>query len=333
MSLATLLLAASIVAADDPPKWDPARTTSPETVAELRAMELLIQDINAKAQPTVVGITPASGMTSGVIVREDGLVLTTAHAGIKPGMSVTFVLPDGTQVKGRGLGLNPKTDCGMARITDPPPKTAKWPGAADGKWPVAALGKAADLKKGQWLVALGHPGGPKPDRPPTIRVGRFLVPTRSDGTLRTSCILTGGDTGGPLLDLTGKVVAIHSKIGLFLEYNMHVPTEEFQAEWDQLLRGEVIGKTAHADLGFELAADKPVVTAVTAAGPADKAGVRRGDVVTHFDGEPITSPSDVALILHGKDPGQRVDLEVRRGAATQRLTITLGKKSPPTEKK
>ncbi len=323
MPALVLLLTVPMMA--DPPQWDPARTTSPETVAELRAQEALIQAVHAKALPSVVGILVGPGAGSGVIVREDGLVLTAAHVVGKPGVSVRFVLPDGTVVRGRSLGLNPKSDTALARITDPPPK--------GDKWPAAPLGKGADLKKGQWVIALGHSGGPKPDRPPVLRVGRFETLSKSDKSLRTTCILIGGDNGGPLLDLTGKVVGVHSRIGLFLAYNMHVPVEEYEAEWEQLLRGEVIGKTDHADLGLEFAADKLVVAAVTANGPADKAGVRPGDVVTRFDSEPVATPREVTLLLSGKDPGQRVEVEVRRGEEMMKAAITLGKKPTPETKK
>src|SRR5262249_42657157 len=153
--------------------WDPERTTSPETADELRALESLIRDVTAKTQPSVVGLLVGPGAGSGVIVRADGLVLTSAFVVPRPGRSVRFILADGTQVRGRSLGTDARTDCGMARITDPPPKSAAWPGAAEGKWPAAPLGKGEDLKKGQWVIALGHTGGPKQDCPPPLRVGRF----------------------------------------------------------------------------------------------------------------------------------------------------------------
>src|SRR5436309_3002247 len=80
------------------------------------------------------------------------------------------------------------TDAGMVKITDKGPN--------DGKWPALPLGKSGDLKKGQWVVSLGHPGGPKEGRPPVARLGR--VENVNKDIVRSNCTLVGGDSGGPL---------------------------------------------------------------------------------------------------------------------------------------
>src|SRR5205085_1339043 len=89
------------------------------------------------------------------------------------------LLADGSRVKGKVLGKNQRNDTGMVQIVDKVPEKAKWPGASEGKWPAISLGKSADLKKGQWVVSLGHPGGPKTDRRAPVRLGQLVNVSKS----------------------------------------------------------------------------------------------------------------------------------------------------------
>ena len=308
--------------------WDPVRTTSPETVDELRALESRVKETIAKVSPSTVGLLVGGGAGSGAIVSEDGLVLTAAHVIGRPGRTISVVLPNGKRVAGKALGVNTKIDSGMVQITDKPPADATWPGAKEGKWPVVELGKAGDLSRGQWVVSLGHPGGPKLERPPPVRVGRFEKYTKSDSVLRTDCTLVGGDSGGPLFDLNGRLVGIHSRIGVFLEFNMHIPTEAFQDEWDKLARGDVIGVPSKAEIGIVLdeKADAPTVKEVVEGGPAEKAGFMPGDVIVKFAGEKVHLADDLAELMSDREPGQAVAVEVQRGDAIVSLKVTLGRK-------
>jgi serine protease Do len=317
--------------------WDPGRTTSPETVDELRALQAKVKEVTSRGTPSTVALLVGPGAGSGVIVRPDGLVLTAGHVVGKPGRTIRFVLPDGKFVTGKTLGSDPKLDTGMARITDRPPSGATWPGAKEGKWPAVEIARGTELTKGQWVVALGHPGGPRKERPPVVRVGRFEVYLKNDHSLRSDCTLVGGDSGGPLFDLNGRLVGIHSRIGMFLESNMQVPTDLYQNEWDRLVKGEVIGKSSRAELGcaFDPEAKKPTVKRVDADGPADKAGFKPGDVITRFDGESVDAAADVALLLGGLNPGQNTTAVVKRESERLTLKITLGplpKKDPPKDK-
>lgn len=346
LAVATLLLAGlapTLRAEPTKPTWDAARTTSPETVEELRALQERVKKVVDRVTPSTVGLLVGMGAGSGVIVSEDGLVLTAAHViGSKPGTDVRVVLSDGTLVKGKTLGVHPKIDSGMVRITDKPPKSATWPGASDGKWPAAEIGtlprfepdpndkdKTRLANAGQWVVALGHPGGPKRERRPPVRVGRFTQYNKPDSTLRTDCTLVGGDSGGPLFDLTGKVVGIHSRIGIFLEYNMHVPTEAYREEWDKLAGGKVIGKPTTVELGLTLddEAETATVKTVKEEGPAAAAGVMPGDVITKFHGERVHTADDLMQMLPGFAPGDAVGLEVQRGDEVVTLKITLARRA------
>jgi serine protease Do len=338
MVLVLFLAAAPNRAADPTPdtKWETARATQPEDVAELKALQERVKTVVDKCSPSTVGILIGFGAGSGVIVSEDGLVLTAAHvitgedAGGKApayeaGKECRIVLPDGTRVKAKTLGVNSDADSGMVQITDKGPN--------DGKWPAAPIAKSADLKKGQWVVSLGHPGGPKEGRPPVARLGRIENVTKD--IVRSNCTLVGGDSGGPLFDLDGKVIGIHSRIGLSLAQNIHVPTELFKNQWDKLVAGEVFGKVGKKQapgpfLGVVFPEDEDedawVTEDVDPETPAGKAGLKAGDTITKFDGTPVKSVKRFRELMKDKKPADTVKLTVRRGTTMHTLSVTLGKR-------
>jgi serine protease Do len=305
--------------------WDIARTTAPDTLDELKAMQSLLKTTVDKVMPSTVGLLLGQGAGSGVIVSEDGLVLTAAHVIIKPNQDVRIVLWDGSMVSGKTLGMNARYDSGMVKITSKPPKDAKWPGAAEGKWPVVEIGKSAELKKGQYVIALGHPGGPKRDRKPPVRLGQYLSTSQLGRSIRTDCTLVGGDSGGPLFDMSGKLVGIHSRIGLDLETNIHVPTEEFRDNWDKMVKSERVGQEPQVTFGviFNEAEDTPEVLKVLPESPAENAGLTVGDRVTKFNGRKIERANDVYDLLYDLKPGTTVKVEFRRGEERIEAETTL----------
>jgi serine protease Do len=320
------------------PKWDTARTTQPEDVAELKALQDRVNKVVQERTPCTVGILIGPAAGSGVIVSEDGLVLTAAHvlAGepnkfgeyetYKVGEKCKIVLPDGKRVNAKTLGVNTDMDSGMLQITDKGPD--------DGKWPFAPLAKSGELKKGQWVVALGHPGGPKHDRPPVARLGRIGNVTKD--IVRSNCTLVGGDSGGPLFDLDGNVVGIHSRIGFTLGFNIHIPTEQFKKQWDKLAAGELFGKVAKkavissVSLGVVFPDDEEEDAWITndpePETPAGKAGLKAGDTITKFNGEMVKSVKKFRELMATKKPGDVVRLTVRRGTEVTTIPVTLGKK-------
>lgn len=334
---ALVLLNPSTSRAEDPKptvKWETTRTTEPEDLEELKALQDRVQKLVEKCTPCTVGILiEVGGMTgagSGVIVSEDGLVLTAAHVitgevpgSYESGKVCRIVLPDGKRVKAKTLGVNSKIDSGMVQITDKAP-------TKDGKWPFLPIGKSTELKKDQWLVSLGHPGGPKTGRPPAARLGRVESSTKE--LIRSNCTLVGGDSGGPLFDLDGNVVGIHSRIMLTLSQNIHVPTEQFKNEWNQLVKGEVIGKKkekAIPAVGVTFDdddKDDAWIKDIVEGGAADKAGLKIGDTITKIDGQPIKSIERYREIIQTKKPGDVVRLTIRRGTEILNLEVTLGKK-------
>ena len=142
-------------------------------LAELRARQEKIQAVVAKALPATVAIQAGMGMGSGVIVSEDGLVLTASHVSGDPDQELTIMLADGRIVKGKTLGANRSVDAGMAQITD------------KGPWPFVPVGQSGDLDLGDWCVCTGHPGGVQPGRAAPVRVGRIV--SNSKSTMMSDC--------------------------------------------------------------------------------------------------------------------------------------------------
>lgn len=182
----------------------------------------------------------ASG--SGTIVSKDGLILTAAH--VVSGAEDVFVnTVDGRSVPAKVLGCNFSRDVAMVKIEAEE-------GAAAVEWPFVELGNSKEWKAAQTYIALGHAGGYDIKRPPPIRIG-WSYNNSGDDFIVTDCAVIGGDSGGPLLDLEGKLVGIHSFIGAGLSENNHAPIHAVQEDWDRLLNGEQWGKFPNIGLGLD----------------------------------------------------------------------------------
>jgi serine protease Do len=197
-----------------------------ESLAELKILEKQVRTVVEKVLPCTVAIQVGSAMGSGIIVTEDGYVLTAGHVSGKPDRDATVFLPDGKRIKAKTLGADFGADSGLVKITE------------EGSWPHIDMGKSADLKRGNWCVAVGHPGGFRSGRSPVVRLGRIL---RTGKFLQTDCTLVSGDSGGPLFDLEGKVIGIHSNIGMYITMNQCVPVDTFRDSWERLIAGESWG--------------------------------------------------------------------------------------------
>ncbi|MEM9415391.1 MAG: trypsin-like peptidase domain-containing protein [Planctomycetota bacterium] len=216
-ALVGLLMSTGLTAALD-------ASPAPEALVELN------EQTTALAEPcraATVGIMmPGGGMGSGVIISEDGLVLTAAHVLPEVGGAITIVLHDGRQVAARALGANRAVDSGMARITE------------EGVYPFAPVAEAGGLWEGDWCIAFGHAAGIQTDRPAPMRLGRIVhVSSRAamTGAITTDCTVVSGDSGGPLYNMQGEVIGIHSNIEMNVLVNRHVPIDVYHAQWDELL--------------------------------------------------------------------------------------------------
>jgi serine protease Do len=286
----------------------------PESIHDLRAIQERVKKVTAKVLPAVVGIRIGHAAGSGVIVSKDGYVLTAGHISGQPNRDADVLLPDGRRLHGVTLGSNKDLDSGMIRITD------------KGDWPFVEMGDAARLHEGAWCLALGHPEGFRPGRTPVLRLGRVL--TYTDKILRTDCALVGGDSGGPLFDLDGKVIGIHSRIGEQLTVNIHVPIDTYRTTWERLVKGEVWGGRKRGPyIGVHLNEDEGEcrIVKVDKDSPAEKAGLKPDDVVIRFGKDRVEDLEDLLMLLKEHKPGDEVPIHVRRGKKILELKIVIGR--------
>jgi len=320
------VLAAGVAAADPVTKSVPeppraaAKNDRPASVEELKDIQAQVRAVTDKVIPVTVCLQVGSASGSGVIVSEDGLILTAGHviAG-KPGRPLTVVMPDGKRHKGKVLGFDPKIDSGMAVLTDKP---------EGGKWPYAEIAPSKDLKIGQWVIATGHPGGFKTGRPPVVRVGRIGTPTftQPDGVsfVQTDCTLVGGDSGGPLFDMRGRLIGIHSRIGEPINQNLDVPTDRYREAWDQLSKENVLNVSPYLGVTMAEDATECKLGRVTPGGPAAQAGLKTGDVVVRFAGREVGSYDEMVKLLKEQKPYTEVAVEVKRGDDVKEFKVAVG---------
>jgi serine protease Do len=278
------------------------------TLQDLRQLQQTVNGLVNQLRPAVVGIRMGGGQGSGVLVSEDGFVLTAAHVVGRRGQRAEIVMPDGSTHAAIVLGTDAASDSGMLRMVE------------KGPWPYAEIGESESLKRGQWLLALGHPGGFDPDRSSVVRVGRLLMdPSRT--TLQTDCTLVGGDSGGPLFDLDGRVVGIHSRISRRIQQNYHVSVDIYTSDWDNM------SAEPTPTLGFKLKAAEDtselVIDRVVDDGPASKAGLKEGDRILRVDGNEVKTRDELRAATEKLKLDQSVKIVVMRDNAEVEVELLV----------
>lgn len=292
----------------------------PKTVDDLRRLQTQVQAVVKFAEPAVVAVQVGDSVGSGVIVSEDGLVLTAGHVAMEPNRPVRFMFPDGKRARGVTLGLNKTIDSGMMKITD------------EGPWPFVSAAKAGSLNTGDWVIGLGQPNGYFRDRSPPVRLGRVLY--QDDDVINTDVTLVGGDSGGPLFNLKGEVVGIHSRIGRRITSNFHVPISTYELTWERLFAAEMWGGGIEGEeptpvrpvLGVSCSeARSPCqVTQVFDNFPASRAGVKVGDVIRKVGDKQVETFAELVTALSKQKPRARITLTVERDGKTRELSLRLG---------
>jgi len=300
----------------------------PKSLADLKALQTQQSKVAAKIHQVTVNLQHGSTQGSGVLINEDGYILTAAHVAGKPKQKMWVVLHDGRRVEAVSMGVNRDTDAGLVRILKNRDQNNQ-------PWPHATLPAVGErVKTGQWCIAGGHPGGWMSDRPAVIRVGRILRVT--DSTIVSDCSLIGGDSGGPLFDLQGKLIGIHSRIGIDVDDNMHVPMTVYMESWDRLANSEAWGVLPGFRPIIGVTADRQsdtkrecVIGTVAPRGPAAKAGIIPGDRIVRFNNAEITSFDRLKEEVDAMVPGERVSIEVLRDGQKVNLKLIIGVSDEP----
>lgn len=296
---------------------------APENRKDLETIQTAVGDALPKARAATVCIEISEGSGTGVIVSADGLLLTAAHVATGVKKKVTVILEDGTRLKAETLGLLADKDAAMIRITEP------------GIYPFVEIDRAETIKLGDWVFSLGHSGGFDKERGSVVRLGRLV--RIGNATFQSDCMLIGGDSGGPLFDLTGKLVGIHSRVGQQMQVNMHVPMTEFITNWEGMLKAEFIGEGPYAEkppkgngfLGLATEARTEGGLRVTKVGdksPAQEAGIKEGDVLLKMNGVALEKRGQMQELLREMSAGEELSLETERGGKAKTFTLNLGER-------
>lgn len=293
---------------------------APENRHDLEVIEKAVKKVLEKTRRATICIDLGEGAGSGVIISKEGLILTAAHVTGATGKELTVILPDGERVEAESLGLVADTDCAMARIKKP------------GDYPFVEVDKTKSLKLGDWVYSLGHSGGFDEARGAVVRIGRIVGVKNS--TLQSDCTLIGGDSGGPLFDLDGRLVGIHSRVGRRLPENMHVPMREFLRHWDGMRAGEFIGdgpfakRPAKGDgflgVGTEDTDDGLRVKKVGRESPAEEAEIQVGDLLLELNGGKLEDKAGFQELLAEMAPGDKVKLLIKRKGKEIEIELSLG---------
>lgn len=196
----------------------------------IKNLESGIQKVIQRAYKASVYITPydsirkkaTGGSFSGVVVDTDGHILSAAHA-VKPNSLYEITFPDGAKFRAIGLGRIPSNDAAVMKIEE------------KGTWPYAEMGWSSSLKKDMPCISIAYPGT-LAAKTPTIRLGYVAETETSEGFIRTTCLMEPGDSGGPVFDMKGRVIGMHSKINLSLEDNFEIPVDLYRKYWSSLIR-------------------------------------------------------------------------------------------------
>jgi S1-C subfamily serine protease len=317
------------------------------------------QAIYRRDSPGVVTIISSfgseGGLGSGFVISDSGEIATNAHvvttgegASIRKASQVFVRFGDHNQVDARIVGFDPFADVALVKV-DPGGLTLR----------PLTLGTTRDVAVGAPVAAIGSPFGEER----SLSVGVISATDRSiesltgfstSGALQTDAAINSGNSGGPLLDGSGKVLGINSQIrsssGSGSGVGFAVPVDVVRRSVAQLREA---GRVEYPYLGISTSAVYPQlarqfhlgtdagawIQSVVPDGPGDRAGLRAGtrretfqeqpwrvggDIVTKIDGAPVRADADLARSLEDKRPGDRVALTIVRGDDTRQVSVTLG---------
>jgi len=366
-ALAAALLATTALTglALERPSWAQPGPVNPPTAAQPHAVLPDFSDLVAQVKPAVVSITttinaeqseaphmpiplpfPFNQMVphgpqgvheargSGFIIRQDGLIVTNNHV-VKDGSSVSVTLDDGTELKAKVLGSDPRSDIAILKID------------AGRPLPFIQLGNSRDVRPGEWVVAMGNPfglGG-------TVTAGIVSAVSRDIGAgpydqfIQVDAPINQGNSGGPLFTQDGKVIgmntAIFSPTGGSVGIGFAIPSDMIRTVSNQLAatghvtRGYVGVGTQVVSGAMAKALHLPetagaLLASVESGSPAAKAGLEPGDVIEAVNGQKIASPRDLALTVASVAPGEEAKFRILRDGQDRDIEVTIG--DQPAEK-
>ncbi len=301
-----------------------------------------VEQVAKRVLPSVVQINvkgdEESGSGTGIIISSDGQILTNNHVTAVAGDDgiITVAFSDGSIAKAKVVGADPKTDLAVIK--------------AEGKSGLtpATLGSSADLEVGQEVVAIGSPFGLESTVTQGIISALNRPVTSSDGSnepgasntfpaIQTDAAINPGNSGGPLVDIDGNVIGINSAIkassggeGGSIGLGFAIPIDLAKSVSKHLVKGE---KVEHAQIGVTVKAavsndgitgTGAEIAEVTSGGAGDKAGLKKGDIITAVNGDLVASNDALVASVRGFEPGEKITLTYLRDGKQDQTEVTLG---------
>ncbi len=274
------------------------------------------------------------GVGSGFILSADGYVMTNAHV-IDGAEEVIVTLTDKREFKAKPIGADRRSDVALLKIE------------AAGL-PTVRLGDVSRLKVGEWVIAIGSPFGLEN----TVTAGIVSAKSRDTGEflplIQTDVAINPGNSGGPLINMRGEVVGINSQIysrsGGYQGISFAIPIDEASRVSEQLrtsgrvVRGRIavsidqVSKEVAESIGLGKAMGA-LVRSVESGGPAEKAGIEAGDIITKFDGKTIEKSGDLPRIVGSVKPGTKVSVQVFRRGNYRDFSVTVAEVEPERARK
>jgi serine protease Do len=268
---------------------------------------------------------PIRGLGSGLIVRPDGVILTSAHV-VEDASTVTVKLTDKREFEAKVIGVDRPSDIAVIKIN------AK-------SLPSVKFGNAADVKVGEWVAAVGSPFGFENSVTAGIVSAKSrALPDALYPFIQTDVPVNPGNSGGPLFNMKGEVIGINSQIytrtGGFQALSFAIPIDIAAKVEEELLHH---GKVTRGWLGVTIQevdqaladsfglkhAGGALVSSVGKGSPAEKAGLQPGDVIVKLNGREIAS-SDLPAQVADLKPGTAAKLTLMRNGSTQEITVSVG---------
>ncbi|PYE88407.1 DegQ family serine endoprotease [Phyllobacterium leguminum] len=265
---------------------------------------------------------------SGFFISDDGYIITNNHV-VADGNAYSVVLQDGTELDAKLVGTDPRTDLAVLKVNDP-----------KRKFTYVALGDDKSVRVGDWVVAVGNPFGLGGTVTAGIvsALGRDIDAGPYDDFIQIDASVNRGNSGGPTFNLNGQVIGINTAIfspsGGSVGIAFAIPASTAKTVVDQII------KTGHVQRGWIGVSIQPVtkdiadsiglaepkgalVAAPQDGGPAAKAGIVAGDVVTAINGEPVGDSRELARKIAAIAPGSKAELTVWRQNAAKTVSVTI----------
>lgn len=264
------------------------------------------------------------GVGSGFIISADGFVLTNAHV-VEGADEVTVTLTDRREFKAKVLGADRRSDVALLKLSA-------------SNLPYLRTGDSSKIRVGEWVVAIGSPFG----LDNTVTAGIISAKSRDTGEylplIQSDVAVNPGNSGGPLINMRGEVIGINSQIatlsGAYNGISFAVPIDEVMRVADQL---KTTGKVTRGRLGVQIAevtrdvaeslglgkARGAEVSMVEAGGPAEKGGIKVGDIILKFNGQPIETTRDLPRLVGAAKVGSRATVTVWRRGTQLDVPVTI----------